>query len=142
MGAPTSLLNLFAATVSSSNGGLVTILTHGSSLKNPDGTAGYGGVLDRIAYFNEDTTAHVIVTHRVPSSSSADAKTVIDKTTLPTQKGFIIEGPFYGRNSDYYQYQLGGPSSSAAEAIASAASTSAGARILTVTAQAWYHEMS
>lgn len=128
MSAPSVLVNKWASVVSSSNGGLVTIFTHGTALKNPDGTSGYGGVLDRILTYNPDTISHTITCYRVPSSSSATNAYVIDNISVPPAATYIIEGPFYSKDSDFYQAKL-----------AEAASSSA---VTFVTFQAWYHEMS
>jgi hypothetical protein len=127
MGAPTKLVNLFAHAVSSSNGGTITVFTHGSSLKNPDGTLGYGGVLDRMSIYNADTITHTILVYRVPSSSSAADAFLVERVPLGTVSTYILEGPFYSTDTDTYQAKL-------LEAASSSTTL--------VNYQAWYHEMS
>lgn len=127
MSNPTNLKNLFAAVASSSNGGATTIFTHGAALKNPDNSAGYGGVLDRLVIYNGDTIAHIISIYRVPSSNAASDANLIERQTLQSKAPLILEGPYYSTDSDFYQGGM-------AEAASSSNSL--------VRYQAYYHEMS
>lgn len=124
MSAPTGLKNLYA--VSNSNGTAAqTIFTHGPGLKNPDGTLGYGGILDRMSIFNGDTVQHVVRIYRVPSAGAAGAANLIEKITLPADTPYLIEGPYWSTDSAFYQVKLD-------EAHTTAP----------VSCQAWYHEMT
>jgi len=136
MGAPTSLVNLFVAAPASSGGGITTIFTHSTSLKNPDGSSGYGGVLDRFVISNNDSAAHTIKVYRVPSSSSFSQQNLIESIQLAgastststlgsTITTYIFEGPLYSKSSDLYQFQMVEAASSSVCWI-----------------QAYYHEMS
>lgn len=124
MSAPTNLKNLFAAATSNGTT-VVTLFTHGTGLKNPDGTSGYGGVLDRVTFYNNDTVAHWVWLYRVPAAGSATLSTVIERVSVPSGASYILEGPFYSTDSAFYQFKLG-------DAITSDQ----------VYAQAYYHEMS
>lgn len=127
MATPTSLVNLVAWAAASSQGGTITLVTHGSSLKNPDGTSGYGGVLDSIVIYNADTVAQRIKVYRVPSSSSVNAQFIIDDITLAASSPpYRLIGPFFSKSADLIQFQT----------------SSSGATSPYVTAQAYYHEMS
>lgn len=127
--AVTSMTNNWATAQSSSNGGLVTIFTHASSLRNPDGSIGYGGVLDRLVIYNADAIAHTVKVFRVPSSSSATVSNLIELITLqPQTPPYVYEGPIYSKGTDFYQFQTAESASSSTNPF--------------VAVQAFYHEMS
>lgn len=125
MGLPTAFVNK-TATVNATSTANATVFTHSSALKNPDGTAGLGGVLDRLYVYNSDTISHDISLFKVPSGGSVGSSALIDRLTLPTKTPFTFEGPAYGASGYFYAMQM-----------AEAASSSGG---VYVTAD--YHEMS
>jgi hypothetical protein len=132
MGLPTSFLNKFAvavATTTSTGVATTTICTHSSSLKNPDGTAGLGGVLDRLLVYNSDDKAHIVKLYRVPAGGSAGSSTLIDYMTLPSLASYVFEGPLYGASGDLYSFL-------------SDAASSSGTGAVMVAVQAYYHEMA
>ena len=112
MGQPTNFVNKYADQVSSSTA-LATLFTHTSALKNPDGSAGRGGILDRIVIYNPDTIAHTITLFRVGTGLSAASSNVIESLTLPSlAPPYIFEGPMYSGSGDFYQARLGETASS------------------------------
>jgi hypothetical protein len=85
-----------------------TIFTHGTGLKDPDGSAsGNGGILNRLVIYNADTVAHDIQIYRIPSGGSAGATNLIERITLPALGIYALEGPFYSLDSGFYQVKLG-----------------------------------
>lgn len=126
MGLPTSFVNKNAAASTTSTGAVVTVFTHSSALKNPDGSAGNGGVLDRLVVYNSDTIQHTVQLYRVPIGSSAGSTNLIESMLLPTLTPYIYEGPLYSGSGDFYAFRLSEPASSS----------------YGVVVQAHYHEMS
>lgn len=125
MALPTSFTNK-TATVNTTSTANTTICTHSSALKNPDGTSGLGGILDRLYVYNSDSIQHDVSLFKVPSGGSVGSSALIDRITLPSKQPYIFDGPAYGSSGYFYALQL-----------AEAASSSGG---VYVTAD--YHEMA
>jgi hypothetical protein len=111
MALPTSLLNKSATfnTTSTSNG---TIMTHSSALKNPDGTAGNGGILNRAFFYNADSTGHDISFFKVPAGGSVASSALIDRITIPPRGTYMYPGPKYGSSGDFYAILVQEPATS------------------------------
>mgnify|MGYP001565958075 CR=1 FL=1 len=127
MGQPTLFKNLIAAINTTSTGTATTLLTHSCSLKQPDGAAGNGGILDRLIVYNSDTQLHVVDIFKVGATLSVGSSNLIESVSIGSrQQPYIFEGPIYGACGDFYAFRL------------QEAASSCGGVYMT----AHYHEMS
>ncbi len=127
MGQPTLFKNLVAAINTTSTGAATTIFTHSCSLKNPDGTAGNGGVLDRAVIYNSDTQLHVVDIFRVAVGKSAASSNLIESISMASRSvPYIYQGPLYAACGEFYAVR-----------VQEAASSCGGVYVT-----AHYHEMS
>ena len=127
MGQPTLFKNLVAAINTTSTGNATTIFTHSCSLKNPDGTTGNGGVLDRMVLFNSDTQLHVVDIFKVAVGQTAASSNLIESMSMASRSApYVYAGPLYGSCGEFYAIR-----------VQEAASSCGGVYVT-----AHYHEMS
>lgn len=85
-----------------------TVYTFATGLLNPDGAAGFGGVIDAIDVYNSDTVQHDVVLHLIASGGSLGNDTVIERITVPAgQKAPRFIGPYRCKDSAILQVKLG-----------------------------------
>lgn len=86
----------------------VTVLTFGTGLQNPDGSAGFGGVIDDIDVYNSDTVQHDVMLHLIANGGSLGNDTLIERITVPAgQKAPRFLGPYRAKDSAILQVKLG-----------------------------------
>lgn len=94
--------------VASNGTSAVTIYTFGTSLLNPDGSSGLGGIVDAIDVFNSDTVQHDVQLHVIASAGSLGNDTLIRRINpLPAGQSVRVRGPFRARDSATVQVKLG-----------------------------------
>lgn len=84
-----------------------TIYTFGTSLLNPDDSAGYGGIIDAIDVYNSDTVQHDVKLYLIASGGALADDTLIVRFPLPSGQSIRIVGPYRAKDSATLQVKLG-----------------------------------
>jgi hypothetical protein len=85
----------------------VTLLTFGTPLVGPDGTAGPGGIIDAIRVHNSDSISHIVELHLVPNADAAGDDTLMERVIVPADTVYRFLGPERAPALSFVQVKLG-----------------------------------
>lgn len=92
--------------VASNGTSAVTLYTFGTGLVNPDGSAGYGGIVEAVNFVNRDTVQHGYRLHLIPDGDALGDDTIIDQGILAAGEAYRYLGPERSKDSGVLQLVL------------------------------------